>query len=258
FAGDASRSGIEVLIALYAFAFQIFGDFAGYSSIAIGTARLLGFRLTTNFLFPYFVTNPRDFWRNWHISLSSWLRDYLYIPLGGNRGSLLYVNRNLMLTMLLGGLWHGAAWTFVLWGAYQGALLAGHRLLTKVFGDAATAPVTAPGRAWQVIRIVLMFHLTCLGWLIFRATSLEQIRSMLHSIASGLSWPAVETVYTLLQLAFHTWLLLLVQLVLMRAPDPTRIDSLSPLPRMAVLVAMIYSLLIWGNYGGGEFIYFQF
>ena len=258
FAGDAPRPGLEVLIALYAFAFQIFGDFAGYSSIAIGTARLMGFRLTTNFLFPYFVTNPRDFWRNWHISLSSWLRDYLYIPLGGNRGSLPAVSRNLMLTMLLGGLWHGAAWTFVLWGAYQGALLMGHRLLTKVFGNPDTRPVTLAARAWLVIKILVMFHLTCLGWLIFRATSLEQIGSMLHSIVSGLSWPDVETVYSLLELAFHTWLMLLVQLLLKRAPEPTRIDSLSTLPRMAVVLGMVYSLLIWGNYGGGEFIYFQF
>ena len=120
FAGAETISGIEVLLGLYAFAFQILGDFAGYSSIAIGLARLMGIDIMTNFLFPYFVTNPRDFWKNWHISLSTWLRDYLYIPLGGNRRGRLMTYRNILITMLLGGLWHGAAWTFVIWGGVSG------------------------------------------------------------------------------------------------------------------------------------------
>ena len=113
-----------MLIATYAFAFQIYGDFAGYSNMARGISKLLGIELNVNFRFPYFVTSPQEFWRHWHISLSTWLRDYLYIPLGGSRGSELATMRNLMITMLLGGLWHGAAWTFVLWGAYQGLMLA--------------------------------------------------------------------------------------------------------------------------------------
>ena len=106
-----------MLLGVYAFAFQIYGDFAGYSNIARGTSKMMGIELIENFRFPYFVRTPQEFWRHWHISLSTWLRDYLYIPLGGSRGSEWHTRRNLLLTMVLGGLWHGAAWTFVIWGA---------------------------------------------------------------------------------------------------------------------------------------------
>ena len=109
-----------VLLGVYAFAFQIYGDFAGYSNIARGTSKLMGIELIENFRFPYFVRTPQEFWRHWHISLSTWLRDYLYIPLGGGRGTPAQTRRNLMITMLLGGLWHGAAWTYVFWGFLHG------------------------------------------------------------------------------------------------------------------------------------------
>jgi D-alanyl-lipoteichoic acid acyltransferase DltB (MBOAT superfamily) len=134
---------LNAWIVIYAFAFQIYGDFAGYSDIARGLAKLMGFELTVNFRAPYLVTNPAAFWRNWHISLSTWLRDYLYIPLGGNRGGAWKTYRNLMITMLLGGLWHGAGFAFVLWGLYHGLLLAVHRWwgaqdkILNVFGRAA-------------------------------------------------------------------------------------------------------------------------
>ncbi len=125
-----------MLVATVAFAFQIYGDFAGYSNIARGVSKLMGIELNVNFLFPYFVTSPQAFWRNWHISLSTWLRDYLYIPLGGNRGSAAETNRNLMITMTLGGLWHGAAWTFVIWGLYQGVVLVLARALMRSWAAA--------------------------------------------------------------------------------------------------------------------------
>ena len=112
---------------MYAFAFQIYGDFAGYSNIARGTSKLMGIELIENFRFPYSCAAPQEFWRHWHISLSTWLRDYLYIPLGGSRGSAWQTHRNLLITMVLGGLWHGAAWTFVLWGVYHGLLLIAYR-----------------------------------------------------------------------------------------------------------------------------------
>src|SRR3954447_14783227 len=117
------------LLAIYAVAFQIYCDFSGYPDAARDIAKMLGFELALNFDLPYFATSPKDFWARWHISLSTWLRDYLYIPLGGSRGGTLLLYRNLMLTMVIGGLWHGAAWTFVLWGVYQGVLLVGHRVL---------------------------------------------------------------------------------------------------------------------------------
>jgi D-alanyl-lipoteichoic acid acyltransferase DltB (MBOAT superfamily) len=121
-------------LVIYAFAFQIYGDFSGYSDIARGLAKLMGFELTENFRAPYLVTNPSDFWRNWHISLSTWLRDYLYVPLGGNRKGRLKTYRNLMTTMLLGGLWHGAGAAYVLWGLYHGALLACQRAWNDFVG----------------------------------------------------------------------------------------------------------------------------
>src|SRR5262245_51261306 len=131
----AHPPGINVLLGTYAFAFQIYGDFAGYSNIARGTSKLMGIELVENFRFPYLVRTPQAFWRNWHISLSTWLRDYLYIPLGGNRGSAWQTNRNLLLTMVLGGLWHGAAWTFVLWGLYHGLLLVAFRAGARWFAS---------------------------------------------------------------------------------------------------------------------------
>jgi alginate O-acetyltransferase complex protein AlgI len=179
---NPSPTGFQVLIAVYAFAWQIYCDFSGYTDIARGVAKLMGFELVLNFNLPYFSTNPKEFWTRWHISLSSWLRNYLYFPLGGNRGTSAQVYRNLMVTMILGGLWHGAAWNFVLWGFYQGALLVAHRALQptldKVF-DAAT-PVSRGISLF--VRIVVMFHLTCYGWLLFRAQSFAQISQMTRAL----------------------------------------------------------------------------
>ncbi len=134
FAPGHAASGLEVLLGVYAFALQIYGDFSGYSDMARGLSQLMGIELNVNFRFPYFVRTPREFWRHWHISLSTWLRDYLFIPLGGSRGTRAATNRNLVVTMVLGGLWHGAAWTFVAWGAYQGFLLIVHRELEARVG----------------------------------------------------------------------------------------------------------------------------
>ena len=165
FALDGGDGGAAARwIGMYAFAFQIFGDFAGYTNIARGIAACFGLDLVVNFRAPYFAASPSEFWRRWHISLSEWLRDYLYVPLGGNRSSAPLVIRNLTITMLLGGLWHGAAWTFVLWGAYHGILLTIYRLFDRTpLGDRSVW-----GRG--AMR-VLFFHLVCAGWILFRADS---------------------------------------------------------------------------------------
>jgi D-alanyl-lipoteichoic acid acyltransferase DltB (MBOAT superfamily) len=258
FDAPSAPTGLATLVAVYAFAFQIFGDFAGYSSIAVGVARMMGFELSTNFLFPYFVTNPRDFWRNWHVSLSTWLRDYLYIPLGGNRGTRTRVSRNLLLTMLLGGLWHGAAWSFVLWGAYQGALLIGHRWIDTLGSPIASRLPPALERPWRVAKVVGMFHLTCLGWLIFRSTSVARVGSMLKAVLTAPGPLSHAVVLSMLQLVFFTWLMLAVQLLMRRSPDIARIDGVPEPARVGILAAMLYSLVVWGSYGGTELIYFQF
>ena len=169
FSGTAGPPSIAViLLGTYAFAWQIYGDFSGYSNIARGSAQLLGFHFMVNFRQPYLSTSLQEFWRRWHISLSSWLRDYLYIGLGGNRGSVAKTYRNLFLTMLLGGLWHGANWTYVVWGAIHGAGLAIFRALG--FDSTANAARGAAGIWW---RRIFIFHLVCFAWIFFRADSLS-------------------------------------------------------------------------------------
>ena len=173
-------SGLEVLAGVYAYAVQIYCDFSGYTDIAIGSALLLGVRFPPNFNAPYIATNLADFWRRWHISLSTWLRDYLYIPLGGNRGSSLNTYRNLMLTMLLGGLWHGASWTFVFWGFLHGAGLAVTRAVERR-GDGKQGKkpfLPAP------ISVLLTFNYVCLAWVFFRAPTFGSAMRVLRQIAT--------------------------------------------------------------------------
>ena len=173
----------DVIVGSWLFAVQIYGDFSGYTDIARGVAMILGFGLMRNFAQPYFAANPQEFWRRWHISLSTWLRDYLYISLGGNRGGRVATYRNLMLTMVLGGLWHGAAWNFVLWGAYQGGLLAVHRAIVGPRAGAARRSALAP--FWRILKVAAFFQVVCYGWLLFRATSLDQIVDFTGRLATG-------------------------------------------------------------------------
>jgi alginate O-acetyltransferase complex protein AlgI len=170
--------GMGALFA-YAFAFQIYCDFAAYTTIARGVARLFGVDLMRNFLTPYLSTNPSEFWSRWHISLSTWLRDYLYIPLGGNQHGPLLTMRNLMITMLLGGLWHGAGIFFIIWGLFHGLLLVFYRFapidqfLTRRFGSFGT-----------LLAMIIFFHLVCVGWIFFRATP-DQF------------WPIVKSIFAI-------------------------------------------------------------
>src|SRR6516165_9798279 len=179
FSGRLGNDGWSTLIGIYAFAWQIYGDFSGYSDLARGSAQLLGFHFMVNFRQPYLATSLQDFWRRWHISLSSWLRDYLYIPLGGNRQGKWRTYLNLMITMLLGGLWHGANWTFVVWGGIHGTGLAVERLFT---GNRDLSGSRSFWARWS--RRVFVFHVVCLGWVFFRITSFrgawEQLAILAH------------------------------------------------------------------------------
>src|SRR4051812_20491918 len=203
-----AHTGVNVLLGVYAFAFQIYGDFAGYSNIARGVSKLMGIELLENFRFPYFVRTPQEFWRHWHISLSTWLRDYLYIPLGGNRGRGWQTNRNLLITMVLGGLWHGAAWTFVLWGVYHGALLIAYRNAERL--AAVRRWVTAPSPLASLTSWAVMFHLTCLGWLIFRARSAAQLGHLAGSVAFNFAPQSIDVQGLLVPLLLYTTPLLVV------------------------------------------------
>ena len=166
FSGNLGSGWLPHLLAVYAFAFQIYGDFSGYSDIARGSAQLLGFHFMVNFRQPYLAASLQDFWRRWHISLSTWLRDYLYIPLGGSRHGEFNTYRNLFLTMLLGGLWHGANWTFVIWGALHGIGLTVERFVG--FGNSEQSSIWG-----RTFRSLLLYQFVCFTWVFFRADSLS-------------------------------------------------------------------------------------
>jgi D-alanyl-lipoteichoic acid acyltransferase DltB (MBOAT superfamily) len=177
-------SSLEVLTGVYGYALQIYCDFSGYTDIAIGSALLLGYTFPPNFDAPYRSLDLQEFWRRWHISLSSWLRDYLYIPLGGNRKGNWKTYRNLLLTMLLGGLWHGAAWTFVIWGALHGGALGVQRGWQRRRQALGKGPLLR-GRAGALIAGVLTFHYVCLAWVFFRSPTLEDAGAVLKQIGQG-------------------------------------------------------------------------
>ncbi len=176
---------VALWLATLGYAAQIYCDFSGYSDMAIGAAHMLGFKLPANFRLPYFAASPGEFWHRWHISLSSWLRDYLYIPLGGSRNGTLATYRNLMLTMTLGGFWHGASWTFVVWGFYHGLLLVLHR--------ACPLPRWSQGTLFRPVGMLMTFLAVCVGWVFFRAQSLGDAGTILSGLllpAAGAELPA--------------------------------------------------------------------
>ncbi len=192
FATPGNYDGLATLIAVYAYAFQIYFDFSGYTDIAIGCGKLFGFEIPINFDLPYISKNPREFWRRWHISLSTWLRDYLYIPLGGNRKSRGRTHFNVMTTMVLGGLWHGANWTFVLWGLYHGVLITVQRFVEERFTFAQKFFSRSSGLS-PIVSGIVTFHLVCLGWVLFRSESMSHAFVMLGNITGGaFDWRSVQ------------------------------------------------------------------
>lgn len=256
FADPAAFRTTAVWMAVIAYAIQIYCDFSGYTDMAIGCAHLLGFRLAKNFDLPYIAANISEFWRRWHISLSTWLRDYLFIPLGGSRGPHWRTCRNLFITMALGGLWHGASWNFVIWGCLHGAVLIVHRGFQ---GFAAARPAldgflrSLPGTG---LRIGLTFATVCVGWVFFRATSLATAGAIFERMlvpSAGRSSP--------LQ-GLSLWVLLGVLVVahVMAATGAwKRISLRMPAPALGFgyAVALNFALLLAPD-AGKTFIYFQF
>ncbi|MGC2412207.1 MAG: MBOAT family protein [Stellaceae bacterium] len=179
FAAPTSYGAPDLLLAVYGYAVQIYCDFSAYSDIAIAVAALLGFRFPANFNQPYRAERLREFWQRWHISLSTWLRDYLYKPLGGNRHGKLKAYRNLMVTMLLGGIWHGAGWKFVAWGALHGGGLAAERMLEPWLGRHSQRPIA------RVMATLVVLHFVCLGWIFFRAEDFEVARLFIAGLGAG-------------------------------------------------------------------------
>ncbi|MEM7271538.1 MAG: MBOAT family protein [Actinomycetota bacterium] len=247
---SADAGGLELLVAVYAFAIQIYGDFSGYSDIARGSAKLLGIELMVNFRQPYLATTVTDFWRRWHISLSTWLRDYLYIPLGGNRREPRRTYLNLMTVMLLGGLWHGSAWTFVAWGLLHGAYLAGERRL----GIGEPEPLRSGS---GILGLFATFHLVGLAWIFFRADGFGQAMDVLVGIATMRAGP-VPVVAVINVLVGLGGIIAVLDLAQYLRNDETGIRRLHPAFQGA-FVGVAVGLIILTSGGEGEpFVYFQF
>jgi alginate O-acetyltransferase complex protein AlgI len=251
FSGALGRSGWATLIGVYAFAWQIYGDFSGYSDLARGSAQLLGFHFMVNFRQPYLAVSLQDFWRRWHISLSTWLRDYLYIPLGGNRGSERKTYRNLITTMVLGGLWHGANWTFIVWGAIHGLGLSIERF---VFGHRSSHQ--EPRGFGKFVRWVITFHIVCLAWIFFRAESVADAFTMLRSLSSFQWSPDYAAAGVFLGLLVALGLLIDFKLESAGTEYVFQGDSLV-LRYGSVVMAMLLLILFTAS-DSHAFIYFQF
>ncbi len=252
FAAPGQHSSLEILIAVYAYAVQIYADFSGYTDMAIGIALLLGFKFPQNFDSPYAAVSVQDFWRRWHMTLSRWLRDYLYIPLGGNRRGTILTYRNLLLTMLIGGLWHGAAWTFVVWGGLHGVALAGERWRNERRG--APRPETTRSR-W--VGRILTFHFVCFAWIFFRSDSFDAAWDMIVGLFTG--WGEASPLVTsgvLLAIAVGIGSQYLPQ----RVPQlvMARFSRLPVLGQATVLALALVLTSAMGPEGVAPFIYFQF
>lgn len=258
FDNPALYSGIENLFGAYGYALQIYCDFSGYSDMAIGIALLLGFHFPVNFNSPYKADSITDFWHRWHISLSTWLRDYLYISLGGNRKGRGRTYLNLFITMLLGGLWHGASWNFVLWGAFHGVALALHKFWRSPTGKKKTDR----SHGWRRVgAMVLTFHFVCFCWIFFRNATFEGSVVMLEQIVGNFH---PQLFWQLLEGYWKVFMLMGIGFVLHFAPDRwqqsgIRLVTAMPLPAKAfLLVVLIYMVIQMKSAEIQPFIYFQF
>ena len=248
-------TGPEIMVGVYAFAFQIYGDFSGYSSIAQGIAKYMGFNLSWNFKMPYFASNLSDFWQRWHITLSAWLRDYLYVPLGGNRNGHFNTLRNLMITMLLGGLWHGAGWTFIAWGFYHGLLLIIYRMLE--FKQEGITRALMHHRIGKGLRIVFFFHLVCFSWLLFRAESIQQVWSMMTIVSSNFEITNF-VYYASAMLIFFVGPLMALEYWIEKSGDLLKVINSHWIIRTSIYCYFLSMLWIFPPLTNQVFIYFQF
>ena len=254
FALPSQHSSWAVLWGIYAYAIQIYADFSGYTDMAIGIALLLGIRFPQNFDAPYIALSLQDFWRRWHMTLSRWLRDYLYIPLGGNRGSELFTYRNLFLTMVIGGLWHGANWTFVIWGAIHGTYLVGERIVKEKWAERGA--IGLPPQLVKVLQWILTFNVVCFAWIFFRAPTMSAALDVIGRLfASGGSGSLVTVL-----LVVTIVLMLASQFVPPRIPAEItdRFSQLAPVLQIVALGVGIVVVDAFGPEGIAPFIYFQF
>jgi alginate O-acetyltransferase complex protein AlgI len=255
-------SGSTLVLGAIFFAFQIYGDFSGYSDIAIGTARLFGFNLMQNFAFPYFSRDIAEFWRRWHISLSTWFRDYLYIPLGGSRGTNYFKIRNVFIIFLVSGFWHGANWTFIIWGGLNALYFLPIMLLNK---NKINTGVVAQGKhlpsVREVLSMTLTFSLTTIAWIFFRAEDIHHAISYLSDIIHPsiltlpeLITPKLEMIYTIL----CVFILVLFEWMNRDKIHALDIANYNKSNRWVLYLIIIIMIITFGSFNQNSFIYFQF
>jgi len=256
FSTPEAYSSLTLIIGIVFYSFQIYCDFSGYSDIAIGLARMLGFEFPMNFNLPYFSKSFSEFWERWHISLSSWLRDYLYIPLGGNRNGKFQTYRNLMLTMLLGGLWHGANYTFIIWGFLHGFFLIVQRFITSIkkkLGIEFGRPINT------LVSIVLVYSMVCLTWIYFRSPDLETAHTYIKGIVAldNLSFADLPYKFEITKGVLLLGILLFFEILSTRIDFGT-VTLRSPAFRVASFAAILWLIALMGSFIDSQFIYFQF
>jgi alginate O-acetyltransferase complex protein AlgI len=258
FNSSAVLPTLDAWMGVFAFTGQIFFDFAGYSTCAIGVALCLGFILPQNFAFPYAATGFSDFWRRWHITLSAWLRDYLYIPLGGNRNGKARTYINLMITMLLGGLWHGANWTFVAWGGLHGLYLWSEKFVIDTITGGKRKPDNKQNSVGTFVYAIFTFFLINITWVFFRAASFGEAGKMLTSMFSFVEGakPLLSTLDIIIVSIIITCTVLIHWI--MRNKSTVEVAYKLPWWITGIGWSLLIILLIWSQESGGSFIYFQF
>jgi D-alanyl-lipoteichoic acid acyltransferase DltB (MBOAT superfamily) len=248
------NTGFTLLFATYAFAFQIYCDFSGYSDIALGSARVMGFRLMVNFDLPYFSKSVTEFWRRWHISLSSWLKDYLYISLGGNRNGRWQTYRNLIFTMLLGGLWHGASWNFVIWGFLNGLYLS----IEKALGIFKNLPSTF---LTKCLGVIITFNLISFTWIFFRANSFQQAIGIIQNMVVPFNfWNLrIQDTGIFAGMMFALFILIVFEFLFIRNKSSEHPFSMRSWGKSMVwIISFSILIILFGVSDGDQFIYFQF
>ncbi len=258
FAAPEAFSSIHLLLGVIFYSFQIYCDFSGYSDIAIGLARIMGFDFPDNFRTPYFSKNFSEFWTRWHITLSSWLRDYLYIPLGGNRHGTFNTYKNNMLTMLLGGLWHGASWVFVFWGFLHGLYLIVQRLAGPYFGRLMDL-IRVPPIGKNGINILIVYFFTCLAWIFFRSPDFLTATTIIGSIGSLENFrpESIINQFWAVKGVLLIGLLLLVEMANFKF-NFSKLILNQPAFRVLSFATIIWMIAFFGTFGSNAFIYFQF
>lgn len=249
------HTGFTLLFATYLFAIQIYCDFSGYTDIAIGCAKILGYDLMENFRSPYFSKSITEFWRRWHISLSSWLRDYLYIPLGGSKGNKIFTYRNLMITMILGGLWHGASWNFIVWGGLHGIYL----MLERLTGF--TKLIKSKTRAIQILSSVFTFHLVCLSWVFFRSETFAKAIGIINQIFTidNFFKFSINDTNILGAIILTSFIFIIIEVFVLKKAGVKNFNQTANIYKSIFLqTTLIMIIVLFGVSEGSQFIYFQF